>query len=533
MRFRKLLLIFVLSSFFVHTQVRLTIDVTVLSMDDKTVIEGCPIILKTDEGKIFEFKTDDEGKFHYLNSSSTFKKGEIYTQTNKDVKTDYAPMGFLASDDRLKIDISDKTPNTKIILSDTFYLKPVSFCPDFPAFNFKNNSLSYDTVFRFDIYSGVDSSYFYPVKSMEKLLNILNIAPRIIIEVAAYADYEEINPDSICMARAEQMINELVKRGINKKRLIGKAYGIKRLHYDKKEIKKHKRKERERLHAINRRIVFKILSWDFVPSTVILKGSVLNGSDHTPIPGAKIIYRDNLGILKQFAADKDGTYYLKFEEAKFKKAELYIQTDKDTRTPSSPNGFISTDDRLKVEITDSTKFPLKLKKDFELTPNPGCTWFESIKFKPNSTVYDTVYPPQIDPIMGGDSSSFYPSTTIELLKNTLLNNPSIIIELSAHCSAEEKKPDKLSQQRAEKVKTALIKFGINPKRLSAKGYGIKKLKITTQQIAKAKSKSEKEELSAMNRRCIFKIIAWDFVDPNAPPVKEEKYHPKISGEEEK
>ena len=102
------------------------------------------------------------------------------------------------------------------------------------------------------------------------------------------------------------------------------------------------------------------------------------------------------------------------------------------------------------------------------------------------------------------------STEISSIVKMLADNPNIILELSAHCSSDEKNPTELSKQRAEKVQQMLIIKGIDKERLVPKGWGVSKLKITDIQIAKAKTKEEKEALHQINRRVVFKILSWDY-----------------------
>ena len=130
----------------------------------------------------------------------------------------------------------------------------------------------------------------------------------------------------------------------------------------------------------------------------------------------------------------------------------------------------------------------------------------SIHFKYNSTAYDTLEAKTVY-----DSAYQIPAVAVNWLARILKENPSIIIELSAHCSMDETNPDQLSQQRAEKVRTDLIKAGIAEGRLVAKGYGTLKLLVKPEIIDKAKTKKEKQALHAKNRRCIFRILSWDYI----------------------
>jgi hypothetical protein len=69
-------------------------------------------------------------------------------------------------------------------------------------------------------------------------------------------------------------------------------------------------------------------------------------------------------------------------------------------------------------------------------------------------------------------------------------------------------------------------------RIVPKGYGELKLLIKDDVIAKAKTKEEKEALHAKNRRTVFKILNWDYQDPNAPKTERPQYKKQVIGEED-
>jgi hypothetical protein len=51
------------------------------------------------------------------------------------------------------------------------------------------------------------------------------------------------------------------------------------------------------------------------------------------------------------------------------------------------------------------------------------------------------------------------------------------------------------------------------------------------EIAALESKEEKEALHQRNRRTVFRILNWDYQDPNAPKSNKPVYKPQVSGEE--
>ena len=104
-----------------------------------------------------------------------------------------------------------------------------------------------------------------------------------------------------------------------------------------------------------------------------------------------------------------------------------------------------------------------------------------------------------------------PDTMIYCLKNILLQNPTIVVEIGGR-AWQEKNQDKLSKQRAELVKQKLVSNGIDEQRIIITANGDKRAYISANEIKIAKTIIEKEELATRNRSIIFLIIAFDY-DP--------------------
>lgn len=100
------------------------------------------------------------------------------------------------------------------------------------------------------------------------------------------------------------------------------------------------------------------------------------------------------------------------------------------------------------------------------------------------------------------------------LYETLIQNPTIIIELQAHTdhrgSATYNR--KLSQARAQSCVEYLISKGIPAERLTAKGYGEDKPRagLTPADISKMKTKEEQEAAHQKNRRTEFIVLSFDY-----------------------
>lgn len=132
-------------------------------------------------------------------------------------------------------------------------------------------------------------------------------------------------------------------------------------------------------------------------------------------------------------------------------------------------------------------------------------YFPTIQFKKQSAVYDTLFPKWEN----FDTSSYLPEKVIGNIVNDLNNNPAMIIELCAHCSADEKDVENLSAQRALKVKKDILKYGIDEKRVFTKGYAVTKPLMKQDELLKA-TNEEREYMQARNRRCLYKILSFDY-----------------------
>jgi peptidoglycan-associated lipoprotein len=135
-----------------------------------------------------------------------------------------------------------------------------------------------------------------------------------------------------------------------------------------------------------------------------------------------------------------------------------------------------------------------------------------------------------------NSAELRPESMVALdeLVNTLNENPKITIELAAHTDfrdSEEYNQD-LSQRRAQSVVDYLIKNGIDPERLTAKGYGESRPKEVTASLAEQydflpegqvldeefiralPNEEQKEEAHQINRRTEFRVLSTDYNPKN-------------------
>lgn len=97
-------------------------------------------------------------------------------------------------------------------------------------------------------------------------------------------------------------------------------------------------------------------------------------------------------------------------------------------------------------------------------------------------------------------------------------NPNITVELGSHTDnrGSEASNDILSQKRAQSVCDYLVIRGIDPLRLTAKGYGervprtVDGKKLTEEYINSLPTEEQKERAHQLNRRTEFKVLSRDF-----------------------
>lgn len=205
----------------------------------------------------------------------------------------------------------------------------------------------------------------------------------------------------------------------------------------------------------------------------------------------------------------------------------------DVKTPQAAQGFLSSSDKAK-ETTVGVEEAKTFKHDFCLNPIQKEMRFPDV-------LYD----------LGKADLRPESKDSLNFLYQTLIDNPNITIELSAHTDyrGSDAANLKLSDARAKACVDYLISKGIPANRMTARGYGEKsplevdadldgKVDYTLSEayinkVTKGKSKEEFEALMQKNRRTVFKVLRKDYVDPNAPkeiPKTEEK--PKTETEDE-
>ena len=257
-----------------------------------------------------------------------------------------------------------------------------------------------------------------------------------------------------------------------------------------------------------------IYSFILPPLNFNLTGTVVSEEGNEPVTNALIHLKGSNGDMFEFKTTADGKYNFKLKENV--SYEVTVATDKSTVSQTFKLGFLANKDMGKLTTVDENESK-DFVKDFALTPVKAEIRFPAVLYE-----------------LGKADLKPESKDSLNFLYQTLMDNPSIIIELQAHTDSRgsDAKNLTLSEARAKSCVDYLnLEKKIPLERLKSKGWGEKKLLITDAQIAKAKSKEEKEALHQKNRRTVFRIVSWDYVDPNAPKSDKPIYKPQVKGEE--
>ncbi len=257
-----------------------------------------------------------------------------------------------------------------------------------------------------------------------------------------------------------------------------------------------------------------IYSFVLPPLVFNLTGTVVSDENNEPVTNALIHLKGSNGDMFEFKTTADGKYNFKLKENT--SYEVTVGTDKNTVSNTYKLGFLANKDMGKLTTVDENESK-DFVKDFALTPVKAEIRFPAVQYDLGKA---TLRPEAKD--------------SLNFLYQTLIDNPSIVIELQAHTDSRgsNAKNKILSEERAKSCVDYLVNEKKIPMaRLQSKGWGEEKLLIKDAVINKAKTKEEKEALHQKNRRTVFRIVNWDYVDPNAPKSDKPIYKPQVKGEE--
>jgi peptidoglycan-associated lipoprotein len=257
-----------------------------------------------------------------------------------------------------------------------------------------------------------------------------------------------------------------------------------------------------------------IYSFILPPLFFNLNGKVVSTENNEPVQNALIRLKGSSGEMFEFKTPADGKYTFKLKENT--SYEVTVATDKNTVSKSFVLGFLANQEMGKL-TTVAENESKDFVKDFALTPVKAEIRFPAVLYE-----------------LGKADLKPESKDSLNFLYQTLMDNPGIVIELQAHTDSRgaDDKNQTLSEARAQScVDYLAIEKKIPLARLMSKGWGEKKLLVKDDEISKAPTKEEKEALHQRNRRTVFRILNWDYQDPNAPKSNKPVYKPQVSGEE--
>lgn len=237
-----------------------------------------------------------------------------------------------------------------------------------------------------------------------------------------------------------------------------------------------------------------IYSFNMPPLLFALEGVVYDKDTQLPVPEAtvKVVGSDGAS----FEALSDGGGAFTFE---VKGEERYINPETNYSIEvSKPDYLVAKDQISTVGLNESTTF---LKEYFITFTNPD----KPIEF-PEVRYAFAKAELQVNAEVNSKDS-------LDFLYQTLVDNPTIIIELQAHTDSRGSDANNkdLSQRRAQSCVAYLESKGIPAERMVAKGYGESRLRISDAQIAKMKTEEEKEAAHQKNRRTEFSVLSFDYI----------------------
>lgn len=227
----------------------------------------------------------------------------------------------------------------------------------------------------------------------------------------------------------------------------------------------------------------------------------------------KVLLKTDNGLEMVVLSDTNGYYSFCFAKCNFKKFTVTIETSKHTVSFVNPRlGYLASKDMQAYTLNDTAKFE-HLKRNFKVVPVLACGFtFPPFCFKLNSVTLDTLPLPTGPGYSKYDSMVVFPKEGIKIMVEYFKDHPKEVLQISGHADLNEVDPLSLSQLRAEALNNELVKAGINEKHFVTKGYGSTRPLVQENEIKKARSKKQKEELHTKNRRCVFGIVSWDYLE---------------------
>jgi peptidoglycan-associated lipoprotein len=253
-----------------------------------------------------------------------------------------------------------------------------------------------------------------------------------------------------------------------------------------------------------------IYNFKIPPLLIELMAEVTDSETGDPVPGAtiKLTAIDTSGGIRNVfveTTDIDGIVHLK----EISKGKRYIEHNLIYEVECQKDSFL-------VRKSKFSTFNLKPPGpkveyvEFQVQPvSEKAIDFPEVQYALDKAelLVDT-----LDASLGQINSK----DSLDFLYSTLIDNPTIVIELQAHtdCRGGDDYNQKLSQRRAQSCVDYLISKGIPAERMKAVGYGEAKPRmegLECEAIADLSTSEEQEAAHQKNRRTQFIVLNFDYV----------------------
>lgn len=239
---------------------------------------------------------------------------------------------------------------------------------------------------------------------------------------------------------------------------------------------------------IYREAMLDVDNMEVVTAPYIVMGTVKNADTKAPVEGAKVTvsYQDGPEVGSYYTA-KSGAYdNIKLRKNYGDKFTLLVKIEKE--------GFVTKS--YEIPLTLDTTRVINLDNYIKPDLTPAATGVDLGAIADLKPIY-----------FDYNKSDIRPDAMIELNKivKIMKDNPGIHIELGSHTDSRGTVADnqRLSERRAKSSANYIIAQGISASRITYKGYGESKLKVSDAEINAMKSDADKEAAHQKNRRTEF------------------------------
>jgi peptidoglycan-associated lipoprotein len=245
--------------------------------------------------------------------------------------------------------------------------------------------------------------------------------------------------------------------------------------------------------------------WSFVlpPLLFAVEGKILDDKYKEPVMGVAVLLKGSDGSVIETKTDETGNYRFETSESGDRlvnEATSYTvvtSVGKNVTTARAKKGFLNSP--AKFYFTTVGEKESKIFRgnalNMSLTPIVAEIEFPAV-------LYD----------LGKADLRPESKDSLDYLYQTLVDNPDIVIELSAHTDSrgDNLKNLKLSEDRSKACYNYLVSKGIPADRMVSKGYGEERLLISDKVITSLATEEEKEAAHQKNRRTVFTVLRRDY-----------------------